>query len=246
MKKLTNVPNLTELTYRSIKEKLLDGSFREGTRLTEEQLSSQLGISKSPVREALNRLESEGLISIEARRGAFVREFSPKEVRDLYEFREVLEQHSISAAEISRDLLADMAESIERTKSFLASGDKARHIEEDLRFHALIAFASGNAEFFRVFQNIQQKSLLCRYKTYHLSGGTAPVSHTKIYEGLRRHDREAAQLAMAEHIRYVKDCLLASLDSSERSGRSVAESVETEPTLLYPGRDKDSAKLTSL
>lgn len=60
MKKLTNVPNLTELTNRSIKEKLLDGSFREGTRLTEEQLSSQLGISKSPVREALNRLESEG------------------------------------------------------------------------------------------------------------------------------------------------------------------------------------------
>jgi DNA-binding GntR family transcriptional regulator len=53
MKKLTNVPNLTELTDRSIKEQFRDGTFREGTRLTEEQLANRLGISQSPVREAL-------------------------------------------------------------------------------------------------------------------------------------------------------------------------------------------------
>lgn len=53
MKKLTNVPNLTELTDRSIKEQFRDGTFREGTRLTEEQLANRLGISKSPVRKAL-------------------------------------------------------------------------------------------------------------------------------------------------------------------------------------------------
>ncbi len=234
MKKLTNIPNLTELTYRSIKEKLLDGSFREGTRLTEEQLASQLGISKSPVREALNRLESEGLIAIEARRGAFVREFSRKEVSDLYDFREVLELHSIAAAEIVPELLSQMEESIERTKTFLALGDKAKHIEEDLRFHALIAFASGNSEFVRVFQNIQQKSLLCRYKTYHLSGSTAPISHGKIYDALRRHDREAATWAMREHIRYVKGCLLTSLDSSAASHGSTAASVVSESSLIYP------------
>jgi Mn-dependent DtxR family transcriptional regulator len=119
MKKLTNVPNLTELTYRSIKEQVLEGTFREGTRLTEEQLANQLGISRSPVREALNRLEAEGLISIESRRGAYVKEFSRKEVSDLYEFREVLELHSIAAAVITSTLLSQLAESIERTKVFL-------------------------------------------------------------------------------------------------------------------------------
>lgn len=215
MKKLTNIPNLTELTYRSIKEQLLDGTLSEGTRLTEEQLANQLGISKSPVREALNRLETEGLICIEARRGAYVREFSIKEVSDLYEFREVLELHSIAAAEITPALLAEMAESIERTKRFLAAGDKLKHIEEDLRFHGLIATASGNAEFCRVFQNIQQKSLLCRYKTYHLSGSTSPSGHGKIYQALKIHDRNAAQLAMQEHVRFVKDRLLESLETRE-------------------------------
>jgi DNA-binding GntR family transcriptional regulator len=215
MKKLTNVPNLTELTYRSIKEQVLDGTFCEGTRLTEEQLANQLGISKSPVREALNRLEAEGLISIESRRGAYVKEFSRKEVTDLYEFREVLELHSIAAAVITSALLSQLAESIERTKLFLSSGDKLRHIEEDLKFHAMIAAASGNGEFSRVFQNIQQKSLICRYKTYHLSGSTAPVSHGRIYMALQMEDRAQAMLAMQEHIRYVRDRLLDALETTE-------------------------------
>jgi DNA-binding GntR family transcriptional regulator len=215
MKKLTNVPNLTELTYRSIKEQVLDGTFREGTRLTEEQLANQLGISKSPVREALNRLEAEGLISIESRRGAYVKEFSRKEVSDLYEFREVLELHSIAAAVVTSALLSQLAESIERTKVFLSSGDKLRHIEEDLKFHAMIAAASGNGEFARVFQNIQQKSLICRYKTYHLSGSTAPVSHGRIYMALQMEDRAQAMLTMQEHIRYVRDCLLDALETTE-------------------------------
>lgn len=215
MKKLTNIPNLTELTYRSIKEKLLDGTFSEGTRLTEEQLANQLGISKSPVREALNRLEAEGLVCIESRRGAYVREFSMKELNDLYEFREVLELHSIATAEITATLLSEMAASIERTKKFLAAGDKLKHIEEDLRFHGMIAAASGNAEFCRVFENIQQKSLLCRVKTYHLSGSTSPNGHRKIYQALKRHDRRAAKLAMQEHIQLVKDRLLESLETGE-------------------------------
>jgi DNA-binding GntR family transcriptional regulator len=215
MKKLTNIPNLTELTYRSIKEQLLDGTLREGTRLTEEQFANLLGISKSPVREALNRLEAEGLVCIESRRGAYVREFSLKEVSDLYEFRELLELHSINAAEITPALVSKMSESIERTKAFLAAGNKLKHIEEDLRFHGMIAAASGNGEFCRVFENVQQKSLLCRYKTYHLSGSTSPIGHGKIYKALKIHDRHAAHSAMLEHIRFVKDRLLESLRASE-------------------------------
>src|ERR1700691_1970913 len=101
MKKLTKIPNLTELTYRSIKEQLLDGTLREGMRLTEELLATQLGISKSPVREALNRLEVEGLVCIESRRGAYVREFSSKEVSDLYDLREMLELHAVAAAKLT-------------------------------------------------------------------------------------------------------------------------------------------------
>jgi DNA-binding GntR family transcriptional regulator len=214
MNKLTNVPNLTELTYRSVKQRLLDGTLSEGMRLTEELLATQLGVSKSPVREALNRLEAEGLISIESRRGAYVREFSPKELRDLYEFREMLEVYAVAMAKITPELLEELAASIERVTGYVASGDRTRHIEEDMRFHRMIAEASGNAEFCRVFENIQQKGLICRYRTFDLTKGITPVAHDEIYAALRGGDRTGAQMAMRDHIRFVKRRLLG--DDGER------------------------------
>ncbi len=158
MIKLAKIPNLTELTYRSIKQSLLNGTFGESSRLTEESLATQLGISKSPVREALNRLEAEGLVCIEARRGAYVRQFSPKEIRDLYDLRIALETHSIETATITPKLLRELSASINRTKKFLKNGEKLQHIEEDLRFHSTITAAGGNEELSRVLENIQQKS----------------------------------------------------------------------------------------
>ncbi len=214
MIKLAKLPNLTELTYRSIKQNLLDGSLGESSRLTEESLARQLGISKSPVREALNRLEAEGLVCIEPRRGAFVRKFSAKEVRDLYELREMLETHAIEAVVITPKLLVDLAGSINRTKKYLKSGSKLEHIEEDLRFHAMITTAAGNQELCRVLGNIQQKTLLCRSKSYELSATTAPVAHMKIYEALEKGSKHEARLAMRDHIVFVRERLLASIGMS--------------------------------
>jgi DNA-binding GntR family transcriptional regulator len=208
MIKLTDTPNLTELAYRSIKQSILTGSVERSLRLTEEYFATQLGISKSPVREALNRLEAEGLIRIEPRRGAYVRDFSAQDIRDLYDLRVVLELHSIAAAAITPRLLTDLSESIARTKEILAVGDRARHIEEDLCFHRFIAEATGNGEFCRIFENVQQKTLLCRYKSYELSATTSPLAHKKIYRELKLEDRKAAQSAMQEHILYVRDRLL--------------------------------------
>ena len=210
MNKLTKIPNLTELTYRSIKQSLLNGTFKEQSRLTEESLATQLGISKSPVREALNRLEAEGLICIEARRGAYVRQFSAKEIHDLYDLRVALEVHSIDAATISPKFLRELAASIGRTKKFLEKGDKVAHIEEDLQFHAKITAAAGNDELSRVLANVQQKSLLCRSKSYELSSSTAPVAHQRIYLALKSGDKKEAQIAMQEHILFVRDRLLSS------------------------------------
>jgi len=116
MLKIPKYPNLTELAYLQVKQYILEGSLGEGSRLTEELLAGQLGISKSPVREALNRLESDGLVSIEPRRGTYVRKFSLKEACDLYSLRELLEVHAVGLAEITPSFLADLAESIDRIK----------------------------------------------------------------------------------------------------------------------------------
>jgi DNA-binding GntR family transcriptional regulator len=212
MLKLTKNPNLTEQAYQSVKRQLLNGSFPEGSKLTEEYLSNALGISKSPVREALMRLESEGLISIESRRGAYVRKFSAMEVQDLYDLRALLEVHAVSIAKITPGLLEEMAASIERTRRNVETGDKLRHIEEDIHFHGLIAAATGNAEFGRILDNLQQKSLLCRMATFYLSATAAPTSHQKIYAAMRNGNLEQAQQEMRDHILFVRNTLLHSLE----------------------------------
>lgn len=214
MKKLGKVPSLTELAYGSLKLSLLNGTLGEQSRFTEESLATRLGTSKSPIREALNRLAAEGLICIEPRRGAYVRQFSAKEIRDLYDLRLVLEERSIDAATVTSEFLSSLAASVERTKQHLSAGDKLRHIEEDQRFHATIALAAGNRELATVFENIQQKSLLCRSKSYELSASTAPVAHAKIYEALKQGNKHEARTAMREHILFVRGQLLASVEAS--------------------------------
>lgn len=222
MLKIPKYPNLTELTYFHIKQHILDGSLEEGARLTEDTLAAQLGISKSPVREALNRLESDGLISIESRRGAHVRKFSQKEASDLYELRELLEVHAVGLAKITPSLLAELAESIERIKRDLDEGNRIAYVEEDIRFHNLIAAATANNELCRILENISQKSILCRSKTYRLSAATSRDCHDKIYQALQEGNRELAQQAMREHILFFRDSLLRSFEAEESSA-AVAE-----------------------
>src|SRR5580698_2408181 len=154
MIKIPKYPNLTELAYLHIKQYILEGSFSEGSKLTEDILAAQLGISKSPVREALNRLESEGLVSIEPRRGAYVRRFSLREACDLYSLREVLEVYAVGLAEITPSFLNGLAESIDRIKGDLEERDTVAYVEEDIRFHNMIAAATGNKELCRILENI--------------------------------------------------------------------------------------------
>jgi DNA-binding GntR family transcriptional regulator len=218
MLKIPKYPNLTELAYLHIKQYILEGSFGEGSKLTEDTLADQLGISKSPVREALNRLESEGLVSIEPRRGAFVRMFTLKEACDLYGLREQLEVYAVGLAKITPMLLNDLAESIDRIKADLDERNTIAYVEEDIRFHNLIAAATGNKELCRVLENIGQKTVLCRSKTYRLVAAASPDCHDRIYRAMKEGDRELAQQAMREHILFFRDALLRCLEAEEASG----------------------------
>jgi DNA-binding GntR family transcriptional regulator len=217
MLKIPKFPNLTELAYLHIKQHILEDSFGEDSKLTEDTLADQLGISKSPVREALNRLESEGLVSIEPRRGAYVRRFSRKEACEIYGLRELLEVYAVGLAQITPSLLSELAESIDRIKTDLRERSTLAYVEEDIRFHNLIAAATGNGELRRILENIGQKTILCRSKTYRRVAAASPDCHDKIYEALKAGDRELARQAMRDHIRFFRDALLRCLEAEEAS-----------------------------
>jgi DNA-binding GntR family transcriptional regulator len=135
--------NLTALAYSSIKQYIPEGRLDENARLTEEFLSNRLGISKSPIREALNRLEAEGLVRIEARRGAYLPTFSLKEIDELYDLGEALEVHAARTAKVT-PAPADGTETEHRAFAEAPeSNDKAHYIEEDVRFHTALVNAAG-------------------------------------------------------------------------------------------------------
>jgi len=213
MKKIKIPSDLTGLAYNSIKQHILEGRLDQDSRLTESLLSEQLGISRSPIREALNSLATEGLITIEPRRGAFLRRFSVKEVGDLYELRKLLEGHAVQTAEITPKFLVGLEKSIERSQALLNANKKREFIEEDMWFHGAIATAAGSQPLFAMLENIQNQIWLCRCKTYNLSSSSAPQNHRFIVEALRENDRRKAKIAMREHIEYVQQQLVAYLSS---------------------------------
>lgn len=201
MKRLKLPDNLTTLAYKHIKNFVLQGKLAEGERLTEEFVSTALGISKSPVREALNRLEAEGLIHIEPRKGASVRSFTRSEIFDLYDLREALEVHAVGSAKITDRMLKDLRDSVRRQRSCRTRNDKMGYIEEDVRFHSIIAGATGNQRLCQELENLQNQLRLLRLKTYDLSSSVAVEIHTKLVETLADSSRSAAQDLMREHLR---------------------------------------------
>jgi DNA-binding GntR family transcriptional regulator len=207
VKKLKIPSNLTRLAYNSIKEYILDGRLDENSRLTEEFLSTQLGISKSPIREALNRLEAEGLIHIEPRKGAYLRRLRAEEVSDLYDLREALEASVIRTARLSPELFADLRQSLKHQRAFLQARDQRRYIDEDVHFHAELARATGNAQLCAVLENIHNQIWLVRRNTYDLSSQTPPDDHETLVKALEAGDLARAESIVRNHIRQVRQRL---------------------------------------
>ena len=215
MKKLKIPTDLTDLTYNTIKQHILDGHFAENEKLTEASLSEQLGISRSPIREALNSLEKEGLIHIEPRKGAYLKQFFRKEVIDLYNLREVLEAYAVRIADVTPKLISSLEASTERSRAFLQGNKKLEFMVEDVSFHNTLAAASGNRALCNTLENIQNQLRLCRLKTYDLSSSTAPSAHKAIVDALKQSDRRLAVKAIRDHIAYVRDHLLESVAERE-------------------------------
>jgi len=213
IEKLESVASLTAQAHRSIKRFILAGSLHTQERLTESFFADRLGISKSPVREALNALQNEGLLRIEPRKGIYVHRFSAKEITDLYDLREALEVFATQTVEITDDLIEGLRYSVHRTQQLLDHDDKAAYIEEDILFHQMVVNSTGNEQLSRVHCNIQDKLWLCRCQTYQLTSPDTPSAHKSITDALAAYDRAAACEATQAHIRFVRNALLAGAES---------------------------------
>ena len=198
---------------RLIRHAIIDGRLPPGRRLKEEELARELGISRTPVREALLMLHAEGLVEVAPNRGAAVRSHSVEDLDDLYQLRAVLEGYSTrrAAARLSDDDVAALRESCERFTGLVADGaEMAALVRENLEFHQTILEGAGSARLTAMVRQVIELPLVYRSYVWY-SPEQQRISahyHAQITRALEARDGERAELVMKEHIFEARDLLL--------------------------------------
>jgi DNA-binding GntR family transcriptional regulator len=207
--------NLTKQAFRYIRDEIIRGKLDGRQHLTESYFAERFGISKSPVREALNRLESEGLITIIPRRGAFVVQLSVHDIEEIFELREALEVLVAKDAVLNEKILKRMRAAVMSAKQYREENDKENYIRADAAFHTTLAEASSNSRLKKILENMRNQMLIVRTRTFELSSHTSVTQHLDILEALEQGNREQAANLMAEHIRTVRARLVNHLRQQE-------------------------------
>lgn len=212
--------NLTQQAFKYIRNEIIRGKLGGRQHLTETYFAERFGISKSPVREALNRLESEGLITIVPRRGAFVVDLSIQDVEEIFDLREALETLVVKDAVLDAKVLGHMRAAVESAKKFREENDKANYIRVDAAFHMTLVEACTNSRLKKILENMFNQMLIVRCRTFELTSHTSVSQHLHILKALEQGKRDGAANLMAEHIRTVRSRLINHLHQHESSSES--------------------------
>jgi DNA-binding GntR family transcriptional regulator len=205
-----------------IREAIIDGRLAPGQRLKEEELARELGMSRTPVREALLTLESEGLVESIPRRGATVRSYAVGDLGDVYQLRALLEGYAArrAAVRISPDDVARLEESCDRFERLRAEDDLLDLVQENLRFHSVIHEVAASDRLTALIRKVIEIPLV--YKSFYwYSPEQKLISqhyHRQLTRALRLGDGERAELIMKEHVLEARDFLLAQLAPGDEGG----------------------------
>lgn len=206
------VRNASAAATELIREAILDGRLPPGQRLKEEELARELGISRTPVREALLVLQAEGLVDAAPNRGAVVRSHDGDDLEDLYQLRALLEGYAArrAAANISEASVADLWASCDRFEG-LIEGDVRELVKENLLFHNVILDTARSRRVAELIRKVIELPLVYRsYIWYSVEQRRISAHyHRQITKALEARDGERAELVMKEHVFEARDVLVA-------------------------------------
>jgi DNA-binding GntR family transcriptional regulator len=197
--------------YTRLRDAIRTGTLATGERVREVEIAHWLGVSRTPVRDALRRLESEGLLRHAARRGLIVTELDAQEVLELYALREVLEgmAAALAARYASESELRSLQEIIAQQRA--AKDDTEKLAELNRQFHEVLYHAARNRYLLQALASLRDSLALLRDTTYSVPGRPAGAlsEHVRIYDAIKRQDGSGAELAARKHIRQASNSRLA-------------------------------------
>ncbi|MFG3708171.1 GntR family transcriptional regulator [Micromonospora sp. NPDC047670] len=209
----TAAPSAAERAYRYLKRAILEQLHPGGSLVSEGEIAEAAGVSRTPVREALLRLEAEGLVRLYPKRGALIRPVSAREITDVIEARRLVELHAAERVWPRRATLREaLAARLAEMRAAHAAGDLTALMEADRAFHATVVDAAGNEILAELYQRLRDRQLRMGEASFRLSPGwaeTALTEHADQLAALDSDDPRRWLAAVAAHIDNAADVLRA-------------------------------------
>ena len=203
---------LREIVYEELKMQILTGKIVPGTRLMEVELAADMGVSRTPIREAIRKLEKEGLVTIEPRRGAYASQISVKDMVDILEVRQDMEGLAayFASSRMTEEQMADLKRTSDSYNRAVAEGDMDSMIAYDTRFHRIIVESCNNNILVHMIEQLQELVLRFRYIYYDdfRRAENMPEENRQILEAIRDGRAEDARAAADIHIDRLKEMVI--------------------------------------
>ncbi len=212
---------LRDVVFKTLRQAILKGELEPGERLMEIQLAERLGVSRTPIREAIRKLELEGLVLMIPRRGAEVAKISEKNLRDVLEVRRSLEELAIDLAcqRIQEEELETLREAQKEFAAAVAAGDAMEIAQTDEKFHEIIYSGTGNQKLMQILSNLREQ--MYRYRLEYIKDANKRqillVEHEQILKALSLRHVQEAKLAVREHIDNQEITVLKNLKEQEEN-----------------------------
>lgn len=206
---------LRDVVFTTLREAILKGELKPGERLMEIQLANRLGVSRTPVREAIRKLELEGLVVMIPRKGAEVAEITVPDIEDVLEVREALEELAVKIAcrNIQDDQLKRLKKASVEFRDAVEEENLVESVKADMAFHEIIYEAAQNKRLVQLLNNLREQ--MYRYRMEYLKDSSNFKNlldeHDAIRKALKKRDEEKAGRVMKQHIQNQKNAIISSI-----------------------------------
>lgn len=219
---LNNYKPLREVIFDTLREAIIAGELKPGERLMQVKLAEKMGVSRTPVREAIRKLELEGLVEMLPRKGAHVAELSVKDIMDVLEVRATLD--GLATALAAERITDEEIKKLEHVHSqFLNYANKDNlqgSIKKDVEFHELIYRASRNERLIQIANNLREQ--VQRFRVIYLKDYSNPreliKEHQYILEAISTRDKAAAQEYAQRHINHQEAAIIKAIKNMKGGG----------------------------
>lgn len=211
------IKSLREMVYQSLRKTILHGKLKAGQRLIEETLANQIGISRTPVREALQKLERDELVTRLPKRGFAVREFTKEDVEEIFGIRTALESYAayLATVHITPEKISALEKKIEELESALKKGNDEKLIELHTEFHDLLYKSCKSKKLIEMINNLSDYFYRYRSALLRAAGGLrySNEDHRRMLEAMKRKNPKLVERLVRQHLTRGKEIVIKEINA---------------------------------